>query len=36
VGRSTPRVDRIIRRDYTWRAVATHTAEVYARAGTAP
>jgi glycogen(starch) synthase len=31
--RSRPGVDRIIRRDYTWRAVAAHTAAVYARAG---
>ena len=30
--RSVRRADRVIRRDYTWTAVAAHTAEVYASA----
>jgi len=30
--RATARATRVIRRDYTWRAVAGHTAEVYRRA----
>ena len=30
--RATVRADRVIRRDYTWRAVAMHTADVYRRA----
>jgi glycogen(starch) synthase len=30
--RSAARASRVVRRDYTWHAVAVHTAEVYARA----
>jgi glycogen(starch) synthase len=30
---ATARAARVIRRDYTWRAVALHTADVYRRAG---
>ena len=32
--RTVARADRLIRRDYTWHAVAVHTAEVYAAAVT--
>jgi glycogen(starch) synthase len=31
--RAIRRADRVIRRDYTWQAVAAHTAAVYERAG---
>jgi glycogen(starch) synthase len=32
---ATRRADRVIRRDYTWQAVATHTGDVYERARSA-
>ena len=35
VRRQVRHADRVIRRDYTWRAVAHHTADVYARSSAA-
>jgi glycogen(starch) synthase len=34
--RATARADRVIRRNYTWHAVAAHTADIYGRVQRAP